>query len=114
MLSNFRGLVSRVMATVCVMACMGTAQVSQAAFITARVPQQQTNMTTTMVYILTKGGNFANVTQSVYTYQGHTYCVSEGVTLLIVINGSAGTVCDENGNLIGYTEQVETAIVDAR
>ena len=115
MFSHFRVLVSRVMAAVCVIACLGAAQVSQAAFTTASAPQQHTGMmTTTMVYILTKGGNFANVTPSVYTSQGHTYCVCEGNTLLIVVNTSAGTVRDGAGNLIGYTEQVEDAPAAAR
>ena len=82
---------------------VSSAQVTRAYIPASRADVQQTGITQDLVFVLTKGGRFQNVTSSLYTYQGQTYCVSDGDTLCIALDYDAGTVRDSDGNLIGYT-----------
>ena len=104
---NFKTFLSRMVITSFAIVCLSVAQAPRASFAASSAVVQQSFLRTTLVYVLTKDGNLKNVTNSVYTAQGHTYCECDGDTLSIVLNLNAGTVRDSVGNLIGYTEEVD-------
>ena len=103
MVSIFRKSIRCVGMIAVAVACMSNAQVSRASLLKANAPIQQAGITQDLVFVRTSGGHFQNVTPSLYTYQGQTFCVCDGETLCIVPNYDAGTVSDTAGNLIGYT-----------
>ena len=103
MFSIFHKSLSRMGVIVVAVVSMGSAQVTRAYVPAATANIQQTGITQDMVFVRTSGGHFQNVTSSLSTYQGQTFCVCDGNTLCIVLNYDAGTVRDSDGNLIGFT-----------
>lgn len=100
---NFQIFACRMVMIAGAVVCLSSPQVSNACFPASSATLQQSGITQDLVFVRTSGGHLQNVTSTLYTAQGQTFCVCDGQTQLIVLDYDAGTVRDADGNLIGCT-----------
>lgn len=103
MISSGKAFARRVLLTVCTVLCLGMAQMNTPAAALGFDSKPASFVRDHMYWGY--GGNVIEITNTVYQSNGNTYAVVNGSTVQIVLNHSADTILDTNGNQVGFILQ---------